>query len=76
MPTNVRIKPATYSKLRQLAEAEGISLPDAVEAWYRRRFLTVCNEAYARMKADPKAWKTLQAERKAWDVTLNDAVKD
>jgi hypothetical protein len=80
MAANVRIQPETYDKLRQLAHEAGATMPqvlaEAIDELYRRRFLDECNRAYARLKADPKAWRDEQAERRAWDVTLNDGLED
>lgn len=80
MPANVRIQPETYAKLRAIASETGITMPEvlaeAIEDLYRKRFLDECNRAYARLKADPKAWKQELADRKAWDRTLNDGLED
>jgi hypothetical protein len=80
MPANVRIQPESYAKLRQLAKEAGATMPDvlaeAIDELYRRRFLDECNAAYARLKADPKAWKKELAERRAWDATLGDGLED
>ena len=77
---NVRIQPATYDKLKQLAQRAGKSMPgvlaDAVDELYRKQFLDECNRAYARLKADPKSWKQELAERKTWDKTLADGLED
>jgi hypothetical protein len=80
MPANVRIQPESYAKLRQLAKETGVSMPDvlaeAIDELYRKRFLEDCNRAYARLKADPKAWQQELEERRAWDVTLGDGLED
>jgi hypothetical protein len=49
-------------------------LEDAVEALRRQRFLEQVNAAYASLRADPRAWKAVEAEREAWDVTLADGL--
>jgi hypothetical protein len=80
MATNVRIQPKTYAKLRQLAQQAGATMPevlaDAIDQLYRKRFIDECNRAYARLRANPKAWKEELEERKAWDVTLADGLED
>jgi predicted transcriptional regulator len=80
MATNVRIQPETHAKLRQLAQEAGVSMPEvleeAIDDLYRKRFLEECNRAYARLKADPKAWQEELAERKAWEATLADGLED
>jgi len=81
MATNVRIQPESYAKLKELATESRVPMPDileeAIDALYRKRFLEECSRGgYARLKANPKAWKEELAEREAWDVTLSDGLKD
>jgi hypothetical protein len=80
MTTNVRIKPQTYAKLRQLAKRAGVTMPevldDAIDELFRKRFIEDCNQAYARLRSNPKAWKEELEERRAWDVTLADGLED
>lgn len=80
MPANVRIQPESYAKLRQLAKESGTTMPavlaEAIDELYRRRFLEECNQAYARLKADPKAWKQELEQRRAWEETLGDGLED
>jgi len=80
MAANVRIQPDSYAKLRQLASSAGATMPEvlaeAIDELYRKRFLDECNRAYARLRADPKAWKQELDERRAWDVTLSDGLED
>ena len=38
----------------------------------RQRFLEESNRAFEALRADPKKWKSEQAEREAWDITLTD----
>jgi len=80
MPANVRIQPDSYTKLRALADGSGVTMPEvlaeAIDELYRKRFLDECNQAYGRLKADPKAWKQELAERQAWERTLNDGLRD
>ena len=75
----VRIKPATHAKLKELAGELGKSMPEvlvaAIDGLYRQRFLEDCNRAYARLKANPKAWREEMTERKAWDTTLADGLE-
>jgi hypothetical protein len=80
MPANVRIQSESYSKLRELADDAGVTMPEvlaeAIDELYRRRFLDECNRAYGRLKADPKAWKEELDERKKWAQTLNDGLEE
>jgi hypothetical protein len=76
----VRIRPDTHAKLKQLAKAEGESMPDvldrAVEAYRRQQFLQGLASDFAALRSDPKAWADELAERQAWDATLADDLKD
>jgi predicted transcriptional regulator len=80
MTTNVRIQRESHAKLRQLAREAGVSMPEileqAIDDLYRKKFLEECNRAYARLRADPKAWAEELAERKLWDATLADGLED
>jgi len=51
-------------------------LDNAIEAYRRRIFLEQANQAYALLKQDTDRWAEELAERKAWDITLNDDLKD
>ena len=76
----VRIHPHTHTKLRQLADDAGESMPDvlekAVDAYARRRFLELLNQDFAALRGDAKAWQGETAEREAWDSTLADGLED
>ena len=39
-------------------------------------FLDEVNAAYARLRADPRAWEEELAERQLWDRTLADGLED
>jgi hypothetical protein len=73
-----RISASAHGILRELSRAEGKSmlalLDEAVEALRRQRFLEQVNAAYATLRADPRAWKAIEAERRAWDATLPDGL--
>jgi hypothetical protein len=75
MPST-RISESTHEALRQLAEASGVSMQAlidrAVEMYRRQRFLEESNRAFEILRANPKKWKSEQAEREAWDATLAD----
>lgn len=78
MATTVRIAPETHSKLKELAEHIGESMPTvlerAVEAYRRQQFLEEANRAYAALRTDPQAWAEELEERRAWDATLADGL--
>lgn len=80
MATNVRIQPESYAKLKEMATEAKEPMPKvlaaAIDALYRKRFLDQCSRDYARLRADPKAWKEELAERKVWEATLGDGLED
>ena len=75
---NIRIIPSAKAALRQLAKSEGkpmqAVLDAAIERYQRDKFLDQVNAAFARLKADDKAWNEELAERQAWDRTLMDGL--
>lgn len=66
--------------LRDLAEREGKSmqtvLDDAIERYRRDKFLADVNAAYARLRADPRAWKEELDERLVVEGTLMDGIEN
>jgi len=79
MSQTVRITEEAHEALRSLAEKSGESmqttLDKAIEAYRRHRVLTEANEAYARLRANSKAWKSEVEERKAWEATVADGLE-
>jgi hypothetical protein len=75
----VRISRAAHATLRALAAEADEPMTDvldkAVEAFRRQRFLENVNASFAALRQDPAAWKSLQQERDAWDVTLADGLE-
>jgi len=73
-----RISSSAHGILRELSKAEGkpmlALLDEAVEALRRQRFLEQLNDAYATLRADPRTWEAIEAERRAWDATLPDGL--
>lgn len=69
--TNVRISPRSHKLLQRLAKDANVSmqavLDRAIEAYRREEFLRGANQDYADARRNPKAWKEILAERKAWD---------
>ena len=51
-------------------------LYDAIEHYQRDKFLDEVNAAYARLQADPIAWKEELDERLALDGTLMDGIEN
>lgn len=78
MPST-RISEPTREVLRKLAEESGESmqavLEKAIELYRRQRFLEESNRAFEALQANPEIWKTEQAEREAWDITLADGLE-
>lgn len=76
----IRIRPAAHQKLREISEKTNSSMQDtlelAVDEYRRKVFFDEVNAAFARLKADPIAWKEKLAERAEWDVTLADGDRD
>jgi hypothetical protein len=72
----MRIDSQTHAFLKdishQLGEPMQAVLHEAIELYRRECFLKSCNEAYAALKKNPKAWKQELEERKSWESTLND----
>jgi len=77
---NIRISPKSKAALRELAKRAGkpmqTILDEAIDQYSRDKFLDEVNAAYARLRADPKAWKEELAERKEWDGTLMDGLEN
>lgn len=76
---NIRISPHSKATLRDLAKREGkpmqAVLDEAIDHYQREKFMDEANAAYARLQADPEAWKEELEERRAWDATLSDGLE-
>jgi hypothetical protein len=74
----IRISESAHGTLRELSRSEGkpmlALLDEAVEALRRQRFLEQVNAAYTTLRADPRTWAALEAERRSWDATLADGL--
>jgi predicted kinase len=77
--TTVRVSEETRRALRELAHDCNQSMQEvlaqAVEAYRRQRLLALTNEAYARLRAEPDAWRELEDERASWNETLSDGLE-
>jgi predicted DNA-binding protein len=77
---NIRVSAQGRETLRELARKEGrpmaAVLEKAIERYRRQKFLEEANASYARLKANPGKWKEETAERKLWDRTNADGMKD
>ena len=78
--TTVRIKRETKRALDQIVNQTGQKTQDvldhAIDAYRRRIFLDQANRAYAVLRQDGARWAEEIAERKAWDTTSSDDLKD
>jgi hypothetical protein len=76
--TSIPISEITLARLRELARWADISVDDAlnqaIKDQYDRRFWDAVNAGYAALRADPKAWAEVEAERELWDATLMDGL--
>jgi hypothetical protein len=76
----VRANLRTLEKLRRLRDSRGEStaelLEQAVDLLERDRFLDAANDAFARTRDDPSAWRAEEDERALWDATLLDGLGD
>jgi predicted transcriptional regulator len=76
--TTVRIKRETKRALDQIVNQTGQKTQDvldhAIDAYRRRIFQA--NRAYATLRQDGARWAEEIAERKAWDTTSGDDLKD
>jgi len=78
--TSVRVDPKLHATLRKLAEAEhrpiGKVIEDAVARYEKDKFWQEMHEGFARLRADPVAWKEYQDEAAIWDSMSNDGLED
>jgi hypothetical protein len=76
----VRINSEDHAALAEMAKSSGKSmtetLSEAVRLLRANALIQQTNEAYARLKADPKAWKEVLVERALWETTLSDGLRD
>jgi predicted transcriptional regulator len=78
--TTIRVSRQTHKKLNELAQMSGRSAQEVVDAalelYRRERLLYATNEAYAALREQGGAWQELEAERRAWDASLDDGLAD
>ena len=75
-----RISEQAYKTLQMLAkknkESQTKIIEKSLEAYRRELFLKEANAAYNALKADSKKWNEEQVERKTWDHTVDDDLKE
>jgi len=78
--TTVRIKRETKKLLEEIANQTDQKtqqvLDEAIEAYRRHVFLEQANQAYAAFRQDADRWAEELAERRAWDATSSDDLKE
>jgi hypothetical protein len=78
--TTVRISSRGLDLLRAISQLETLSqtaiLEKALEEYRRNLFFAQANAAFEKLRADPVAWKEELEERKLWENTLMDGLKD
>jgi hypothetical protein len=62
--------------VKKIKKPRQVILEQAVELLAREQFLREANEAYARLKENPEAWKEMMDEHKEWDATLADGLDE
>lgn len=76
----MRISDLAANKLESLSKLTGQSrqkiLDRAVMLYVYEQTLKKANEQYAALKKNSKAWKEMQDECRAWDVTFEDGLKN
>ena len=76
----VRVSTRSRETLRRLARQSGASLQAvlerAIEDYETRQFLEAANRSYDALRKKPKAWEQELRERRAWDATLSDGLRE
>ena len=76
----VRVGPKLHATLRMLSEAEqrsiGRVIEDAVDRYQKENFWQAMHEGFARLRADPAAWREYQHEATLWDSGSGDGLED
>lgn len=76
----VRVEPKVNETLRALSAAERRSISqvieDAVDRYHKENFWKAMHEGFARLRADPAAWREYQDEAALWDSVSADGLED
>lgn len=80
MANTVRVDDRLHATLREIALEEkrsiGQVIEDAVRQYRKERFWAEFQEDYARLRADPVAWKDYQDEIALWDTLAGDGLEN
>ncbi|HEV2066310.1 MAG TPA: ribbon-helix-helix domain-containing protein [Thermomicrobiales bacterium] len=76
----VRVDKKLHDTLRELAKSEhrpiGEVIEDAIAKYEKDKFWKEMHEGFARLRADPVAWKEYQEDAAVWDAMSNDDFAD
>jgi hypothetical protein len=76
----IRASDKAKQTLRSLAVARGVPmtqvLDEVLEAQRKREILEEANRQFAALREDPAAWAEELEERRLWEATLSDALRD
>ena len=77
--TTIRIDEKALAVLRELARKQHqpvqTVLKAAIDSYRREKFLEEANAAFASLRNSPDAWNEEQQERRIWDHTIGDGLK-
>lgn len=80
MAVTVRLREETHAALREMSTDCGVPITQLIaemtEQRRRQEILRQGNEAYARLREDPKAWAEELEERRLFEGTLMDGLED
>ena len=77
--TTIRVSKEVYNAVKSIAQQQNEKIQDVIEQaikdYKKKKFFDHLNLAYARLKADPKAWAEEEEEREDWDVAMKDGIE-
>jgi hypothetical protein len=78
--TTIRVSKDIYNMVKSLARQQNENIQaiieHAVTEYKKKQFFEDLNNAYARLKSDPRAWQEELAERNEWDQVLKDGLEN
>ncbi len=76
----VRVEDRLHATLREIAAEErrpiGQVIEDAIQRYQKEKFWQGVQEDFARLRANPAAWKGYQDEVMLWDSTVGAGLED
>jgi len=76
----VRVGPKLHATLRALSATEQRSISqvieEAVDRYQKENFWQAMHDGFARLRANPVAWREYQEEAALWDSTIGDGLDD